>query len=339
MVGFLDLPAEVRKVIYTNLFLQPDRQILGLSREPSWDYGQGPPDHWTASSHQRGLVYNSAAERAIPTNASFLRVSKLIQSEATEVFYGTNRIILYAEDNNDIFYWLIDIGEPNQRLIRHLEINWAYGVVMASGRQNVRSLLRKIAHMHRSCDPEVQHHREQLVKAVQQLEDKTVRLIIRTLNLVVRNRDLVSLAVYLPGSDGGNIWDIENDDIYFAEEIFSNTTRKVHACIPEALRKMRGLKQLTVGYTRDVILAEEIARTAGVEEIIIRVRPEDHHHGLTREEHAQWIIGGWHFEGAEAHKTLGPQRRDSVDTLDSVELRGEAGSDPGQLRSDMLVDF
>ncbi len=33
----------------------------------------------------------------------------------------------------------------------------------------------------------------------------------------------MSLAVYLPSVDGGDIWDLPNSNLYFAEEIFSYT--------------------------------------------------------------------------------------------------------------------
>ena len=89
---------------------------------------------------------------------------------------------------------------------------------------------------------------------------------IRTLNLLASNQDLISFSVYLPGVDGGDIWDLPNQ-IYFAEEIFSNSTANVHACIPVAISKMIGIKTLTIGYTKDIELAEEIARKAGAKEL------------------------------------------------------------------------
>lgn len=102
---------------------------------------------------------------------------------------------------------------------------------------------------------------------MRKLERKTIKLIIRTLNLLVSNRDLVSLAVYLPGVDGGDIWDLPNDNLYFAEEIFSNSTRNVYACAPDALSRMVGIKSLTIGYTKDIESAEQIARLTGAKEL------------------------------------------------------------------------
>ena len=332
--SFLDLSTEIRLFIYRYLFLQPYGELLGLSREPQHDYNKGPPNTWVADSRQQGLVYGSESDRTVPTNASFLRTCRLINQEATPVFYGTNKIILFAEDNNDIFYWLLDIGEPNRCSIRHLEIGWAYGVEIESGRGNIYGIIETIADMENSQGEEVQRHRDQLIKVVQHLEKKTVRLIIRTLHLLVANQGLDSLTVYLPGVDGGDIWNLPNDNLYFAEEIFSNSTNKVHACIPEALRKMVGIRSLTIGYTKDIELAEEIAKDAGAQELTIRVLPEGNTLGLRQEERVKWESQGWRLEGATARKTLVGKQ--------SLKRRRlpQNGSSPdcGRLTSSMLID-
>ena len=111
--------------------------------------------------------------------------------------------------------------------------------------------------------------------------DSPLPTVVRTINLLVTNQDLhcklptqtlrsfyltlaaTALSVYLPGVDGGDIWDLHNPNLYFAEELFSNSTTNVHACIPEALAKMIGIKTLTIGYTRDIELAEKVARATG----------------------------------------------------------------------------
>ena len=319
----MDLSAEVRIMIYGFLFEQPKNELLGLSREPRHNYTNGPPANWVADSRQIGLVYNSDIDRDVPTNARFLRTCRIINAEATAVFYGTNMIILYAEDNNDIFYWLLDISEPNRRAIRHLEIGWAYGVEIESGRGNIHGIVERIAEMGESQEDEVQEQRDQLIKVCQKLEERTVRLIIRTLNLLVSNQNLVSLAVFLPGIDAGDIWDVPNDNYYFAEEIFSNSTRDVHGCIPEAMRKMVGIKALTIGYTKDIQLAEEIAHDAGAKELIIRVHPEGDTLGLNTDERQAWTEKGWRLQGATAHKSL--TRKDVARLTQTKEQRSEGG--------------
>lgn len=330
--SLMDLSTEIRLLIYEYLFLQPRRELLGLSREPLHDYSKGPPNTWVADSRQQGLVYGSDTDRLVPTNAGFLRTCRLINREATPVFYGTNRIVLYAEDNNDIFYWLLDIGEENRCSIRHLEIGWAYGVEIESGRGNIHGIIETIADMENTEGEEIQRHRAQLINVVQQLEKKTVRLIIRTLNLLVSNQDLDSLAVYLPGVDGGDIWNLPNDNFYFAEEIFSNSTSKVHACIPEALRRMVGIYSLTIGYTKDIHLAEEIAKDAGARELTIKVCQEGDTLGLRKEERENWEKQGWRLEGAIAHKTLVGNR-----SLKRRRSRhSQSGPDCGQLTGAML---
>ena len=310
----LSLSAEVRLIIYRHLFQQPDRRLLGLSREAPHDYDSGPPSDWIADSRQKGLVYGSDTARVKPTNSRFLRTCRLIHHEASPVFYGANNIVLYAEDNNDVFYWLLDIGEGNRRAIRDLEIGWAYGVAIEAGRGNIHAILQNIEDMQGSHEKEIQKQREQLISVVQQLEQKTVRLIIRTLSLLVANQDLNSLAVYLPGVDGGDIWDLPNESFYFAEEIFSNSTNNVYACIPKALGKMTGVKKLTIGYTKDIGLAEKVARTAGAYELIIQTRPEGQSLDLDKEERAEWLEHGWRLEGKTAYKLLfveAPEEQDS----------------------------
>ena len=83
---------------------------------------------------------------------------------------------MYAEDNNDIFYWLLDIGELNRRAIRHLEIGWAYGVSIQSGRENMHGILQQIEDMEYSGEGENEVHRQQLIDLVRRLERKTIRL-------------------------------------------------------------------------------------------------------------------------------------------------------------------
>ena len=294
----------MRLNIYRFVFQQPDDELLGLSREPPHNYSNGPPDNWTADSRQQGLVYNSDRSRAHPTNSRFLRTCRTIRNEATPVFYGTNKINLYAEDNNDIFYWLLDIGKHNRRSIRRLEIGWAYGVEIQSARNNVYSIIEKIDELEPEQEQEKQNHRNQLIEVVQKLETNAVRLIIRTLNLLAENQDLVGLTIYLPGEDGGDIWDIPNDNLYFQHEIFSNTTRNVYACIPEGIRKIIGIKTLTIGYTKDIELAEEIAKDAGAEELIIRVHPLGDSLTLSQDERNQWVEKGWRLDQATAYKKL-----------------------------------
>ncbi|CAD6577579.1 MAG: hypothetical protein ASARMPREDX12_008402 [Alectoria sarmentosa] len=304
MPNFLGLCPEVRCIIYSYLFPQPGDQILALSREPKHDYSKSTPSSWYADSRQEGLVYGSHTARTAPTNASFLRTCRLINTEATPIFYGANKIVVYAEDNNDIFYWLLDIGERNRRAIRHLEIGWAYGVSIESGRGNLHGILQNIEDMEDSEEDEIKKHRQQLIEIVKRLETKTTRLIVRTINLLVTNQDLQSLSVYLPGIDGGDIWDLPNPNLYFAEELFSNSTTNVHACIPEALAKMIGIKTLTIGYTKDIELAEKIARATGAKHLLIETRPEGDTLMLNAEEQAKWRSRDWRLEGRTAKKTL-----------------------------------
>ena len=300
----LRLCPEVRCLIYEYVFQQPKGELLGLSREPAHNYAYGPPNDWIADSRQEGLVYSSNTDRIQPTNSRFLRTCRLINGEATPVFYGMNKIILYAEDNNDIFYWLLDIGERHRHAIRHLEIDWAYGVTMESGRKNIYDILQRIQDMEDSKEGEIQKRRQQLIQAAQGFEKKIVSLMVRTLRLVATIRSLVDFGVYMPGEDGGDIWDLHNENLYFAKEVFSNSTSNIHDCIQETLQRMAGLKTLTIGYTKDNVLAERIARVIGVRQLFIQTCPEGTSLALNMEERAIWSDSGWRLEGKMARKIL-----------------------------------
>lgn len=347
MPNFLGLSPEVRCLIYNHLFPLPNHEILALSREPKHDYSNSAPSTWYADSRQEGLVYDTHAARNAPTNASFLRTCRLINVEATPIFYGANKIIAYAEDNNDIFYWLLDIGERNRRSIRHLEIGWAYGVSIESGRGNLHGILQNIEDMVDSEEDEIKRQRQQLIDIVKRLEKKTTRLIVRTLNLLATNQDLQSLSVYLPGVDGGDIWDLPNPNLYFAEELFSNSTTNVHACIPEALAKMVGIDTLTVGYTKDIELAEKIARATGAKDLLVETRPEGDTLMLSAEEQAKWRDRGWSLEGRTAKKRLVANtgedywrdgtEEDRKSEVQSEMQSGSGSSEGGRLKASMLV--
>ena len=67
---------------------------------------------------------------------------------------------------------------------------------------------------------------------------------------------------------------------------------------------MIGIKTLTIGYTKDIELAEEIARATGAKELFIETRPEGDTLLLDTEEQAEWRNRGWRLEGRTAKKTL-----------------------------------
>lgn len=201
--------------------------------------------------------------------------------------------------------------------------------------------------MEDSEEDEIQKHRQQLIDIVKRLETKTTRLIVRTLNLLVANQDLQSLSVYLPGIDGGDIWDLHNPNLYFAEELFSNSTTNVHACIPEALARMVGINTLTIGYTKDNELAEKIARATGANELFIETRPEGETSMLDTKEQAKWRNRGWRLEGRTAKKTLlaNAPEEGSMDEAKGEKKRelqraysSEGYSEGGRLKAAMLFE-
>lgn len=67
---------------------------------------------------------------------------------------------------------------------------------------------------------------------------------------------------------------------------------------------MVGIKSLTLGYTKDIRLAEEVAQDIGARELIIIVHPEGKSLGLNEQERLHWSNSGWRLEGAKAFKSL-----------------------------------
>lgn len=67
---------------------------------------------------------------------------------------------------------------------------------------------------------------------------------------------------------------------------------------------MVGVEEVTIGYTRDIELAENIARATGAKKLFIRTHPEAHTLNLNQEEQYHWLEMGWKLEGATAQKTL-----------------------------------
>ena len=105
---------------------------------------------------------------------------------------------------------------------------------------------------------------------------------------------------------------------------------------------MIGIKTLTIGYTKDIELAEKIARATGAQNLAIETRPEGDTLLLNSEEQAKWISRGWALDGRTAKKTLAAivedEKGNRVDEKkDEVQRRGqESGSEGGRLMASML---
>ena len=65
---------------------------------------------------------------------------------------------------------------------------------------------------------------------------------------------------------------------------------------------MVGIKTLTIGYTKDIELAEKAARAIGVRRLSIQTCAEGHSLNLN-EERAKWLDHGWRLEGKTVYKT------------------------------------
>ena len=105
---------------------------------------------------------------------------------------------------------------------------------------------------------------------------------------------------------------------------------------------MVGIKILTIGYTRDIELAEKVARATGAKELRIETMPEGNTLMLDDEEQAEWTKRGWELVGRTAKKKL---TVDIVDHRTKAERKSEIQSgytsegysEGGRLKASMLA--
>lgn len=103
---------------------------------------------------------------------------------------------------------------------------------------------------------------------------------------------------------------------------------------------------LTIGYTKDIRLAEKIARATGAKELSIETRPEGDTLLLDEKEQARWRRRGWTLEGRTARKTLGVKsakdesvdktKKDRKSEMQSV-YTSEGHTEVGRLKASMLL--
>ena len=105
---------------------------------------------------------------------------------------------------------------------------------------------------------------------------------------------------------------------------------------------MIGIKNLTIGYTKDIDLAEETARATGAQNLTIETRPEGDTLLLNSEEQAEWRSKGWALDGRTAKKTLVANMEDGKgdcidEKKDEVQSKGKQSySEGGRLMASML---
>ena len=109
---------------------------------------------------------------------------------------------------------------------------------------------------------------------------------------------------------------------------------------------MVGIKTLTIGYTRDIELAEKIARATGAKELLVETRPEGDTLMLNSEEQVEWRRRGWTLDGRTAKKglvanTLDDRTCDEDDREKKGEIQSihgsEGYSEGGRLKASMLI--
>lgn len=303
--SFLDLSTEIRLCVYDHVFHQSSGEIHGLRGGRDLKVSNEDKIHPAWGTWDLGAIEyaDEVMPKAVPKNAWILRTCRLVHREAASVFYGSNTIALYAEDNDEIYKWMLKIGESNRLLIRHLEIGWAYGVDIvpkSNGWREVRPFWTARAEA---------QDMDQLERQVTNVTESISRSVTGTFELLAANQKLLSLAIYIPGVEpiSWATWRrMTPCSDNFQPKICSQPTTDPHACLPNALGKMLGIKALTIGYTKDLCLVEEIAKAVGVEELVVRFRLEYvQNHDTSTEEWDRWAESGWQLESDRARKSFG----------------------------------
>lgn len=110
---------------------------------------------------------------------------------------------------------------------------------------------------------------------------------------------------------------------------------------------MIGIKTLTIGYTRDIELAEKVARATGATELLVETRPEGDTLTLSGKEQVAWRKRGWRLEGRTAKKTLkanlvkdhsGDENEQCRKGEVQSDHMGEGYSEGGRLKASMLFE-
>ncbi|TKA60197.1 hypothetical protein B0A49_13287 [Cryomyces minteri] len=274
-IQFLDLSPKIRVYVYQYVFTTPTGLLLGPSKVSKVDYCC-PACFEKAKSQQDDTSSCNKSPRPACTNVGLLYTCRLVNAEATPLFYSTNTISLHSENNADILIWLRTIGAANRESFRNLEVDFSYGVRVESQHFNVRRMLARINRLRAKSREQWQGSisswilHDHLQQDVKSMEAGSITMMAKTIQLIAERQKLVSLTVLLPGRDGGDMWDVENDRVYFAEETFSEDIVNGHGEIVDALCKVVGLKKLTIGYTHDHELAEIVARSVGAKEVAVR---------------------------------------------------------------------
>ena len=292
--NFLDLSPEIRLCIFQQLFHQSSGQIHGIKRSRilqtyNSDQSRLP---WADRDLETSELTDENVEKEIPKNAQVLHTCRILHREAASVLYGSNTVCLYAENNNDIFKWMLDIGELNRLLIRRLEIGWSHVVDERYKAGRTSDLLRWMTHMETQSVI-------QLEKELTTMTTSTSRLINDTFELLSPNQNLLSLNNYTPATQ---------TKAWFIREMIRTPDQSPlmmdpNACLPNALGKMMGIKKLEIGYIRDAHLVEEIAHATRAEEVVVWFRPKGiRSWNMLKEERLRWSESGWQLEQDTARK-------------------------------------
>ena len=235
--NFEKLPPEVRSIIYSHL-LAKDHTLRPLCREDR--YFEEP-----------GTARPLGLGDAVP----LLQTSRLINAEASLTLYGKNTFLLYGLDFGDsALAFLKAIGKRNRRTIRSLQLDWQHGIIKINQASRATDLFAMVSDRKNPL-------REYVARMLHEVGRTTIDKFVATLSLMVDSPRLEHLAIICPGTDSPGHPDNHTAD-----------TRVCSGCRHEVqwvLRKIQGLKSLTVGDTDGHNELERLATEMGVQELNI----------------------------------------------------------------------
>ncbi|KAI9865682.1 MAG: hypothetical protein M1813_002140 [Trichoglossum hirsutum] len=283
--NFLALPPEIRQMIYHELLTSHCIQPL---RPKAWGHMMLP------------------GQRFLP-GSGLLLTSRQVSREACAVLYGYNRFHLCTRSEyvdcdecprfTNAYEFLNAIGPSNRSLIRWLIVDWAEEVMDVFN--DTSDQIISALHFGHS------EFKEYLIGTLRKNTSKVESSIGDALEILGHERHHFDhLSLFIPGTFALRADNRYEDRlVLFGDELIASSR-----VIRRNLRRIKGIKKLTLGYTVDLVALEEYAREMGVRELECCWTPTDWDSMSSprQEKLRKFLEGGWIFAGSSCRvvKTL-----------------------------------
>ncbi|KAI9841846.1 MAG: hypothetical protein M1838_003364 [Thelocarpon superellum] len=167
--------------------------------------------------------------------------------------YGRNEFLLYGLDFGEaVLRFLATIGPSARHAIRRLQIDWQHGIIKINQASKAADLFAMVSDRKNPL-------REYVARMLHDVGRSTIRTFVASLDLMVGSPCLEHLAIVCPGNDSPG----EHHNPFSEHDICSGCPHEV----PRVLRRLQGLKSLTVGDTDWHLELEALANEMGVQEL------------------------------------------------------------------------